>query len=98
VTAVPGSQQATVAWRAPWASGGTPVTSYTVTASPGGVTLTVAGTVTSASVTGLTNNTASRIPDIPDMPGHTACQQFPPLYPARYLFHDHEYFAAISAG
>jgi RHS repeat-associated protein len=55
VAATAGNAQATVSWLAPWSDGGTPVTSYTVTASPGGATASVSGAATSATVTGLTN-------------------------------------------
>ncbi|HVC67862.1 MAG TPA: fibronectin type III domain-containing protein, partial [Acidimicrobiales bacterium] len=55
-TAVRGYTQATVSWTAPVATGGLPVTSYTVTSSPGGRTCTTAST--SCTVTGLTNGTA----------------------------------------
>jgi hypothetical protein len=54
VTAVPGNTQATVSWTAPASNGGSPITGYTVTASPGGVTATTAG-ATSAAVVTLTN-------------------------------------------
>ncbi|WP_141843443.1 glycoside hydrolase domain-containing protein [Humibacillus xanthopallidus] len=57
VSAVPGDKRATVRWRAP-SDNGSPITAYTVTASPGGASVTVAGTATSAVVTGLTNGTA----------------------------------------
>ena len=43
VTALPGSLQALVSWTAP-STGGSPITSYTVTASPGGSTCTTATT------------------------------------------------------
>ncbi|UOY01185.1 S8 family serine peptidase [Blastococcus sp. PRF04-17] len=56
VTAQAGDGRATVAWTAP-PDGGSPVTGYRVTASPGGATVTTTG-VTSATVTGLTNDTS----------------------------------------
>jgi Ricin-type beta-trefoil lectin domain/Concanavalin A-like lectin/glucanases superfamily/Fibronectin type III domain len=56
VSAAAGTGKATVTWAAPAVAGGTPVTGYTVTASPGGATVTVTGT--SATVTGLTSGTA----------------------------------------
>lgn len=54
VTAVPGDSSAVVSWTAPAFDGGNPIVSYTVTASPGGATVSVAGTQSSAVVTGLT--------------------------------------------
>ena len=57
VTAVAGNGAATVSWAAPASTGGSPITSYTVTASPGGATSTISGS-TSAVVSGLTNGTA----------------------------------------
>lgn len=56
VTAVPGDRSATVSWTAPDGNGA-PITGYTVTASPGGATVRVAGGVTSATITGLSNET-----------------------------------------
>jgi hypothetical protein len=55
VTATPGDGHATVTWTAASADGA-PVTGYTVTASTGQV-VTLAGDVTSTTVTGLTNGT-----------------------------------------
>ncbi|HEY3924872.1 MAG TPA: fibronectin type III domain-containing protein [Acidothermaceae bacterium] len=54
VTAVAGDGQATVSWAAP-AANGSPITSYTVTSSPG--TIVVTSGTTSALVTGLTDGT-----------------------------------------
>ncbi|MGB8650585.1 MAG: GH25 family lysozyme [Mycobacteriales bacterium] len=56
VTAAPGLQAATVTWR-PSDDGGQLPSRYTVTASPGGATVTVGGTVTQARFTGLTPGT-----------------------------------------
>ncbi|TFD06105.1 hypothetical protein E3T25_03235 [Cryobacterium sandaracinum] len=58
VTAVAGDASAVVSWIAP-ANDGTPVTSYTVTATPGGATVTTGGALT-ATLTGLTNGTSYR--------------------------------------
>ena len=58
VTANPGGNAATVSWLAPAFDGGSGVTSYSVTSSPGGIVTTVPGTQTSAVVSGLTNGTA----------------------------------------
>ncbi len=58
VTATAGNGQATVTWTAPTSTGGGAITSYKVAASPGSTTVTVAGTVTTATVTGLANGTA----------------------------------------
>jgi uncharacterized delta-60 repeat protein len=57
VTAVGGVGQATVSWIAPASDGGSPVTSYNVTSTPGDLTASVGGAVLSAIVTGLTNGT-----------------------------------------
>ena len=56
VTATAGNAQATVSFTAPASDGGSPITSYTVTSSPGGITAT--GTASPITVTGLTNNIA----------------------------------------
>jgi hypothetical protein len=58
VTAAPGQGAATVGWAAPVSDGGSPITGYAVTASPGGMTANVNGTTTIATVTGLTGGTA----------------------------------------
>jgi len=58
VTATAGDGQATVAWTAPAVNGVSAITGYTVTSSPGGRTVTVNGSTTTARVTGLTNGTS----------------------------------------
>ena len=55
-TATGGNAQATVTFSAPASNGGSPITGYTVTASPGGITAT--GSNNPITVTGLTNGTA----------------------------------------
>ena len=57
VTAIGGSQEATVSWR-PAVEHGLPVTGYVVTASPGGRTVTVPADRTAAGIAGLDNGTA----------------------------------------
>jgi YD repeat-containing protein len=57
VRAVPGDAQSALSWAAATANGSA-VTGYTITASPGGATKTVAGDVTSTMFEGLTNDTA----------------------------------------
>jgi murein DD-endopeptidase MepM/ murein hydrolase activator NlpD len=57
VSAISGSASATVSWSPPSFDGGTGIVYYQITPSPGGSTVTVAGNVTSAVVTGLTNGT-----------------------------------------
>lgn len=56
VTAIAGNGQATVSFTPPADNGGSPITGYTVTSSPGNITAT--GTDTTITVTGLTNGTA----------------------------------------
>lgn len=55
-TAIAGNTQASVSFTAPVFTGGVAITSYTVTANPGGATAT--GAASPISVTGLTNGTA----------------------------------------
>ena len=55
-TATAGNDQATVTFTAPASNGGSAITGYTVTSSPGGVTAT--GTASPITVTGLTDGTA----------------------------------------
>lgn len=57
VSAVSGNASARVAWSAP-KDNGSSITGYTVTASPGGRSVTVDGDLTAATVTGLTNGVA----------------------------------------
>jgi hypothetical protein len=57
VQATRGASSASVSWSVP-ADNGSPITSYTVTAAPGGRSVTVPGDTTSATITGLTNGTA----------------------------------------
>lgn len=56
VTAAAGDGSATVSFTAPASDGGSPVTGYTVTANPGGIT--AQGTGSPITVTGLSNGTA----------------------------------------
>jgi titin len=56
VSAVAGNAEATISFTAPASNGGTAITNYTVTSSPGGLTGT--GLTTPIVVTGLTNGTA----------------------------------------
>ncbi|MBY6060653.1 cell wall-binding repeat-containing protein [Microbacterium esteraromaticum] len=57
IRASAGDRQATVSWAAPGATGGAPITAYTVTAQPGGKTVSTTG-ATTATMTGLANGTA----------------------------------------
>jgi hypothetical protein len=58
VTAVAGFQSAVVTWQPPAFDGGNGISSYTVTASPGGSTATVGGALLKATVGGLTTGTS----------------------------------------
>lgn len=58
VTAVAGYQQVSVSWAAPGDDGGAPVTGYQLTTTPGGQSITVAGEVRTATLTGLSDGTA----------------------------------------
>ena len=58
VTAARGNASATVSWTAPVDTGGTPVTSYVVTQSPGSASVTTSGTASQTVVSGLTNGTS----------------------------------------
>ena len=60
VQATTGNATATVSWAAPASAGGSAITSYIVTAVPGGATQTAAGATLTAAFTGLTNNTPYR--------------------------------------
>ena len=57
VSASAGNGEATISWTAPTSNGGAAITGYTVTASPGGLTCS-ATSVTSCTVTGLSNGTS----------------------------------------
>ena len=56
VTATPGDAKATISWSAPTNTGGSPITGYSATASPGGKSCTTT-TATSCTITDLTNGT-----------------------------------------
>ncbi|MQF48288.1 fibronectin type III domain-containing protein [SAR202 cluster bacterium AC-647-N09_OGT_505m] len=56
-TAAASNTEAMVFWSAPVSTGGAAITSYKVTADPGGQTITVGGSTLTATFTGLTNGT-----------------------------------------
>jgi flagellar motor protein MotB len=57
VTASAGNAKATITWSAPSSNGGSNVSSYTVTAAPGGATCDATASATTCEVVGLTNGT-----------------------------------------
>ena len=57
LTVAPGMTTADVSWAAPSANGGSPITSYTATASPGGASCTAATAATSCTISGLSPGT-----------------------------------------
>jgi len=61
VSITPGDRQLSVGWRAPSSNGGSPVTSYTVTAQPGSVTCTAIAPSTSCNLLGLSNGSVYSI-------------------------------------
>jgi serine protease len=56
LTATPGDTKATISWNAPTNTGGSPITGYSATASPGGKSCTTT-TATTCTISGLTNRT-----------------------------------------
>src|SRR6185295_13404632 len=60
IAASPGDRQATVYWQRPDGDGGSALTAYTVSASPGGRAVTVPGHQTFATLTGLDNGVTYR--------------------------------------
>jgi fibronectin type 3 domain-containing protein len=59
-SATPGNTQVSLSWTAPASNGGSAITGYTATASPGGATCTTGG-ATTCTITGLTNGTSYSI-------------------------------------
>jgi uncharacterized repeat protein (TIGR01451 family) len=57
VVASPGNKSATIAWTAPANNGGSPIISYTVTSTPGSLTVTVPASQTGLNFTGLSTGT-----------------------------------------
>jgi probable HAF family extracellular repeat protein len=58
VVAAAGAESVAVSWLPPGTDGGSPVTSYTVTSNPGGITKTVSGKTRTATISSLADGTA----------------------------------------
>src|SRR4029450_6675514 len=85
-SATAGDAHARVSWTVPGANG-SPITGYTVTASPGGKAVTVAGDATTATITGLSNGTAYSFTvkatnAVGDSPASQASNEVTPKAPA----------------
>ncbi|HET9892252.1 MAG TPA: peptidoglycan DD-metalloendopeptidase family protein, partial [Mycobacterium sp.] len=57
VQAIAGNASVTVSWAPPSFNGGSGISSYTITSSPGGISVSASGNATSAVLTGLSNGT-----------------------------------------
>ncbi|MCX6388402.1 MAG: fibronectin type III domain-containing protein, partial [Solirubrobacterales bacterium] len=67
VSAIAGNASAAVSWTAPASDGGSSITAYKVTSSPGGKTCATNGAARSCDVSGLTNGTPYRLTLVPQL-------------------------------
>ncbi len=84
IVGVSGDGEVTLSWT-PSANGGSPITGYTVTVSPGSIIEDVSGDVTTATITSLKNGRAYtfRVTAINAIGSSPASQASPPVTPAR---------------
>jgi hypothetical protein len=107
VLATPGYGGATISWGAPASDGGAPCSAYTITASPGGATMTVGATATTATLMGLASNRAYTFavvarnvvgPSVAAVSGRVTTQATPPAQSTPAPISTSRYIRNINSG